>query len=135
MNVIDMTRQLGKAIQEDDRYNDYVIAKAANDSDSELQELIASFNSTRTELNMEMSKKEKNSQRISELDTKLRELYDDVMSNPRMAAFDAAKAAMDSLLESINFIITAAANGQDPLTCPENAPSCGGSCSTCGGCH
>ncbi|MCC8042183.1 MAG: YlbF family regulator [Oscillospiraceae bacterium] len=136
MSVIDKARELGAVLQQDSRYNAYVVAKAANDSDGELQQLIEEFNVTRGQLNVEMSKSDKDSEKVSQLDTKLRELYNDVMTNPHMEAFEAAKADMDDLLESINYIITAAANGMDPLTCPERDPhSCGCDCSSCGGCH
>ena len=37
MDVIQMTRELGKAIQQDDRYTAYMLAKQANDNDAELQ--------------------------------------------------------------------------------------------------
>jgi len=34
---------------------------------------------------------------------------------------------MDKLLGSVNYIISMAANGEDPMTCPEEAPhSCSG---------
>ena len=39
------------------------------------------------------------------------------------------------VLDQINNIITASANGEDPETCPAVAHKCSGSCSTCGGCH
>lgn len=135
-NVIEKARELGKALQEDPRYNAYVMAKAANDCDVQLQEMIMKFNETRNALNAEMGKQDKSTEEITRLDSELRALYDSVMSNEHMAAFDKAKADMDEVLESINYIVTAAANGQDPLTCPETAPhSCTGSCGTCGGCH
>ncbi len=57
------------------------------------------------------------------------------MVNPNMAAFNAAKNAMDGMLAEINNIITASANGEDPETCPSQPSGCSGSCSTCGGCH
>ena len=35
MDVIEIARQLGKAIQEDERYSDYVLAKEKNDNEKE----------------------------------------------------------------------------------------------------
>ena len=40
MDAIKAARELGKAIQADPRYKDYVAAKEANDADEELQKLI-----------------------------------------------------------------------------------------------
>ena len=73
---------------------------------------------------------------MTALDTQIRELYDEIMAMPKMIAFNEAKEVMDKLLGSVNYIISMAANGEDPMTCPEEAPhSCSGSCASCGGCH
>ena len=40
MDVIALTRELGKAIQADERYAKYLAAKEVNDKDDELQKLI-----------------------------------------------------------------------------------------------
>ena len=75
-------------------------------------------------------------EKMTALDTQIRELYDEIMAMPKMIAFNEAKEVMDKLLGSVNYIISMAANGEDPMTCPEEAPhSCSGSCASCGGCH
>ncbi len=137
MDVISTTRELGKQIQADERYKAYHEAKDANDKDETLQKLIGDFNTKRMELNTEMSKTEKDTDRLQALDGEIKTLYADIMKNENMTKFNNAKEAMDELLSQVNFIITAAANGEDPETCPTEMPhsSCGGSCSTCGGCH
>lgn len=136
MNVIEAARALGKALQEDRRYNAYAAAKLANDKDGELQKNITDFNVKKMELNTEMAKEDKNTETITALNNDLNRLYAAVVTNPHMMAFENAKSDMDGILESINYIITCAANGEDPMTCPETNPvSCTGSCSTCGGCH
>ena len=56
MDVIEITRQLGKAIQADERYIDYVNAKSRNDEDKELQELIGEFNLIRQNVAFESGK-------------------------------------------------------------------------------
>ena len=43
MNVIELTRELGKALQQDERYIAYHAAKLANDNDADLQNLIGDF--------------------------------------------------------------------------------------------
>ncbi len=136
MNVIEAARALGKALQEDPRYEAYHAAKLENDKDEELQQKIRDFNMKKMDLNAEMSRDNKDTKKITELDNELNALYTAVVSNKHMAAFEAAREDMDAILASINYIVTCAANGDDPMTCPETAPaSCGGSCSTCGGCH
>lgn len=134
MDIIKMTRELGKLIQQDERYIAYNKAKDANDEDKELQQLIGEFNMKRIELNTEMSKDEKDSEKLKELDEQIKALYAKVMENKNMSAFNDAKTAMDNMLSEINTIITMCANGEDPETCSAQH-SCGGSCSSCGGCH
>ncbi len=135
MDIIQMTRELGKAIQADDRYIAYNLAKQANDEDEQLQNLIGAFNLKRMELNMEMGKPDKSQEKITELDGVIKSMYKQIMENPKMMVFSAAKEGMDSLLNQINHIITMAANGEDPETCGTGEISCGGNCSSCSGCH
>lgn len=136
MTVIEMARELGKALQEDEKYKKYQEAKEKNDKDVELQNMIGDFNVKRMQLNQEMQKKEKDAEAMQRLDGELKEVYNKIMANPNMAEFSAAQEAVEKLINSVNYIISMAANGEDPMTCPEEQPaSCGGSCSTCGGCH
>lgn len=136
MNVIEMTRELGKTIQEDERYKKYMEACTVNDTDTEIQNQIGKFNQLRSELSIEMQKPDKDAEKMTALDNEIKELYGEIMAMPKMVAFNEAKEAMDKMLESVNYIISMAANGEDPATCPEEAPhSCGGNCGSCGGCH
>lgn len=136
MNVIELARQLGVALQADERFKTFTVAKENNDNDAELQEKIAQFNDLRRQLNMEMSKEEKDAEAMKSLDGQIKNIYGEIMTRPSMIEYNKAREAMDKLLDSVNFIITMAANGEDPMTCPEEQPhSCSGSCSTCGGCH
>ena len=135
MDVIQLTRELGKAIQADTRYSDYIRARVANDNDAELQNMIAEFNRSRTILNNEVSKTtERNEDRIEELKNSVGELYSKIMKNENMSAYNDAKNEMDNLLRQITTIINMSANGEDPDTCDANY-GCTGSCATCGGCH
>lgn len=135
MDVIEKARELGKLIQADERYAKYLAAKEKNDKDEELQKLISEFTAKRYMLNMEMSKEDKDADKLKELDGVIKNLYGEIMVNPNMAEFNAAKNAMDGMLSEINNIITASANGEDPETCPSKPTGCSGSCASCGGCH
>lgn len=111
-------------------------ACSINDTDVEIQNKIGDFNQLRSQLSVEMQKPDKDGEKMTTLDTQIRELYDEIMAMPKMIAFNEAKEVMDKLLGSVNYIISMAANGEDPMTCPEEAPhSCSGSCASCGGCH
>lgn len=135
MNVIEITRELGKALQSDEKYTAYYAASAAVEADEELQKLIGEYNLCRMQLNTEMSKAEKDSDKIAKINEEFRSIYGRIMGNANMVAYNSAKADMDDLLNKINSIITLCANGEDPATCEPATHSCSGSCSTCGGCH
>ena len=77
MNVIELTRQLGKAIQEDERYKKYEEAAKFNDTDTEIQNSIGRFNQLRSELGAEMRKPDKDADRLTSLDSEIKELYDE----------------------------------------------------------
>lgn len=136
MDVITMARELGKIIQQDERYHRIDAAKKANDEDQELQGLIESFNMKRTELSQEMSKDTKDQEKLTVLDKELKEVYAKVMGNPNMAEFNEAKTGIDSMMNFITEILYASVNGDDPDTVEEHAEGCSGNCGSCGGsCH
>lgn len=135
MTIIEQARALGAALQEDERYKKFDEAAKLNDTDTDIQNKIGEFNLMRAELNQEMAKPDKDGEKMTKFDNDLRALYDEIMNMPSMIAFNEAKEELDKLLSSINYIITCAANGEDPMTCPDEAPHCSGSCSSCGGCH
>ena len=58
MDVIELTRELGKAIQQDDRFVAYTLAKQANDNDKELQDDMDRFSQLRKDLGTAMSAEE-----------------------------------------------------------------------------
>lgn len=134
MDIIKMARELGKAIQQDERYTAYMAAKDANDKDEELQKLIGDFNLKRMNINQEMSNPEKSEERLKKLDEELKEIYAQIMGNDGMIAFNTAQNELEQLIGDVNQIITMCANGEDPDTC-QVQHGCSGSCSTCGGCH
>ena len=135
MDAIKAARELGKAIQADERYIEYNKAKEANDKDEQLQQLIGQFNLKRQQVGLEMSKsaEEQDKEKLDEANKEMQALYNQIMTNEHMADFTMAKHAMDKLINEINGIISLCCDGEDPDTCQYSA--CTGSCSTCGGCH
>ncbi len=134
MDIIEMTRELGKAIQKDERYIAYMSAKEKNDADEELQKLIGDFNLTRMNINQEMSNPEKSEEKLKSLDEQLKSIYAQIMGNDNMIAFNTAQNELEQLIGDINQIVTMCANGEDPDTC-QITHGCSGSCESCGGCH
>lgn len=133
MDVIELTRELGKAIQQDDRYIAYNLAKQVNDNDSVLQADIERFSQLRDDLNKAMCEENKDGDKLQKIDKELKSTYQKIMSNKNMIVFTAAQQALEALINNVNQIISLCANGEDPDTC-QPSTGCTGSCSTCGGC-
>lgn len=107
-----------------------------NDEDEVLQSLIGDFNLARIDLNAELSKSEdKDPEKINELNTRVGQLYNDIMANESMIAYNEAKAEMEQMVEYVNAIINTAVNGGDPMTVEQPQAGCSGSCASCAGCH
>ena len=137
MDAITAARELGKAIQADPRYKDYVAAKEANDADEGLQALISDFSAKRARFQTEMQKEpdQQDEEQIRVMNKEMQDAYGVVMKNVNMANFAVVRNALDVLMNEINMIIQMSCEGEDPDTCdPHAAHSCGGSCATCGGC-
>ena len=134
MDIIEMTRNLAMEIQKEQRYQILENARHLNDADEELQQQIGDFNLARIDLNNEVSKSDKDADRIAQLNEKVQSIYTDIMDNESMQAYNEAKSDVDQMMQYINAILTTAVNGGDPMTVQEPS-SCSGSCSSCGGCH
>ena len=134
MDLIKQAREMGKAIQASEEYAKLQAAQALNDNDEGLQDLIGRFNLKRMELNNLLAADEKDEEKVNKANADLRQLYQDVMNNPNMVAYNEARNAMDALMNQVTSILSMCVNGEDPDTC-EPASGCTGSCSTCGGCH
>ncbi len=134
MDVIKSVRELGKAIQKDERFVRYAKARLANDSNEELQAAIGKFNITRMELDREINSESKDELKVQELNAELRKAYGEIMSSPAMVEYNTAKVEVDQMVGEINTVISKCLDGEDPETCDTTA-DCTGSCSTCGGCH
>lgn len=133
-NIIEKARELAKLIQADPSYKALNDAREKNDNDAELQDLIGKFNLKRIELNQAMSASERDQDKINAADAELKEIYQKIMTNENMIAYDKATNELSLIVNKVNRIISGAANGEDPDTIDTEA-SCTGSCSSCSGCH
>lgn len=131
-DLVSMARELGKAIQADERYKEYRKYNDINDKDADLQKLINDFNLKRINLNSKM-KDSADSKEIAQLNSEVKALYEQIMTNENMAHYQTAKQEFDKMLSEIDTVINLSANGEDPETCPTSS-GCGGACSSCAGC-
>lgn len=135
MDMIQLARELGKAIQQDERYLRLQKAKQESDNDQKLQELIGEFNLKRMAINNEATKDDRSEEKLQQLNTELRHVYAEIMKNDNMTAYNEAREALDAVMKRINAIIALSAEGEDPETADLDESSCSGSCSSCAGCH
>lgn len=135
MTVLEAVRNLGEAIQSDERFLRYAKARLANDGNAELQELIGKFNMTRMNLDEVMTDENRDEEKVQSLNEELRKVYLDIMSKDGMTEYNAAKVDLDGMLGDINSVIMQCVDGADPKTVEPEIHSCTGSCESCGGCH
>lgn len=135
MDAILNFKEAAKAFQTDDRYLALQSARKANDEDKALQDKIGEFQLVRLDLNNEMDKDDKDEARIAELNSRVNQLYNDVMGNENMVAYNKAKDDIEGFMNYVNAIINAAIDGQNPMEVEEPVPhDCGDGCSSCSGC-
>lgn len=114
MDVIATARQLGKAIQQDERYLRLMVAQQMNDSDEELQSLIGKFNLKRIDLNGEINKSEKDQEKITAINGEVKELYAQIMANKNMSAYNDAKNEVDGLVDFVMQILRGSSTARTP---------------------
>lgn len=133
--LFELAKELGHAIQLDERFVKMQLAQDAADKDEALQALIGEFNLKRMAINAEAAKgEEQDEEKMRSLNEEIREVYARVMANESMAAYNAAKVELDKITNGIGAILNMAAQGLNPDDYDENA--CSGNCSSCGGsCH
>lgn len=136
MDVIAKARELGAALQQDERYTKLMEAQKANEADDALNELIAKIQLVQMSFRHEAAKEDKNEQKLEAYDKEFGEIYTQIMANPNMKAYEEARGEIDQLMQYINGIFALCLQGEDPATCePHQEHDCGGECSSCSGCH
>jgi len=136
MDMIELAREVGKAIQQDEDYIKMRLAEQQSECDKELQELIEDYNVKKMAANSEAAKTDKNDDRIQELNKEIRHLYSRIMQNENMKAYNSAKRDFEEKLQRVMAIIGNSAGGENPETTDYiGGMGCSGSCGSCGGCY
>lgn len=134
MDIIELSRELGRKIQQEESYINMQAANKACEEDEALQALIGEFNLKKLALNEKISAAEQDKEAVAELNTQMRKIYADIMVNENMIKLNESKAQFDIIINRVFAIVSNSANGEDPNTTDYQA-SCSGSCSSCSGCH
>ena len=128
-DAITMFKEAAAQLQKEIEYVALDSARKMNDEDEALQEMIGDFNLARIDLNSELSKTSgRDDEKVAALNDKVNRLYNDIMMNDSMQAYNDAKTDFDAVIQYVNAIINTAVNGGDPMTVEQPAAGCGGSC-------
>ena len=119
---------LGEAIVADPRRVAWLAAKEAQEADESLQAKLADFNAVRDELMTANMEEPTNEEKLSGLGAKMKEIYEQIMQNPKMVTFMEAQQELSDMVQEINNRIQFFITGQEPAACDGNCASCGGSC-------
>ncbi len=133
MDIIELTRKLGAAIQDTEEYKNFMEARLRNDKDEELQKQIGDFNLLKMQLDAEHEKEPRDEAKVLALNEEIVALYNTIISGEAMSSYNEAYSAYKALTDKISNILLMCENGEDPATCEPAA--CSGNCSSCGGCH
>ena len=126
--IIELAHALGEEISKSDEIKNLEKAKAAFDSDADLQEKMREYDTERMLLGQEFAKDSDADQTvISNLKERLEELSRIITANANYAEFANAQKAMNDLMNSVNAEIKFCITGERPSECTHD-------CSTCKGC-
>lgn len=136
MDVVALTRQLGAAIQEDERYKNFIARKEASEKDPEVQDMMAKIEEIRTQFQAESMNATPDEKLMGKLDKDFQNVYTALMCTDVMAQYEESRQEIDNMMNYLMQILYLCVNGEDPQTCePQPAEGeCGGSCSSCAGC-
>lgn len=125
-----LAHDLGNAIEASEVFKKYAEAKAQQETDSELQMLIGEYNLRRMQLMTELQKDpaEQKEETLNSMRDQMNAAYEKVIANPVMKAFSQASEDLQEVVNEVYQIINFHVTGEEPH-------SCGGNCSSCGGCH
>lgn len=127
--IIELAHALGMEIAASDEIANLEKAKAAYESDAELQAKMAEYETHRRLLGEEFSKKEDEIDQIAvaNIRARIEELTREISQNPIYIAFATAQQALNKLMADVNAEIKFCITGE--------RDDCTHDCSTCSGCH
>ncbi|MBR5202644.1 MAG: YlbF family regulator [Clostridia bacterium] len=131
MSLEKLTRELGKAIQQDERYLAMQKAIEANEKDTALNELMSKIQLIQVSYQHEASKEQPDEGKMKAYDEEFRGVYTEIMMNENMRNYEMARKDIDDLMNFLTGILAMCVNGDDPDTCDPTAHQCGGDCSGC----
>ena len=128
MTIFELAAELGKALKNDEKLVRLADAKKKYEEDHELQKMMIEYEVQQKAMQNVASAENFEPQMIEMIQSRINELYDQIMSHPTYVELNAAQEAVNELMNAVNNTITFAITGEMPSNCTHD-------CSTCGGCH
>lgn len=136
MDLIKMTRELGAAIQQDERYLAFAKCRKDNEEDPELMGIMGQLQMLQLSFQHEQEKDEPSEEQLQKINEEFEGVYAKFMAHEKMQKYEEARAEIDELMNNIMQILGLCVNGEDPMTCEPEHHHCDGDCSCCSSdCH
>lgn len=130
--IIEKAQELGKLIAESEIRKAAVAATDGMNNDETAVMLLASYNQRRKEELEKLKGKEPSKEELEAFKKLMQEEFEKIMKNDKIATYVAANKELDSLMEQVNAVLAYFISGEEEH---KHGHGCGGSCSSCGGCH
>ena len=128
--IILKAQELGELIKESEIRKAAVEASDKMNNDETAVMLLANYNEIRRCETEKLREKEPTKEELENFRKVMQEEFEKIMKNDIIASYVAANKELDALVEQVNAVLAYYIQGEE-----ENGHSCGGNCSSCGGCH
>ena len=128
MEIFELAAELGKQLKEDARLVALEEAKAAYETDPQLQKYMLEYDVQQKAMQREVAKPERDLHFIETIQKRIDDLYTLITENPAFAELNRAQAEVNELMNRVNQTIMTQITGEEPSSCTHD-------CRTCGGCH
>lgn len=128
--IILKAQELGELIKESEIRKAAVEASDRMNNDETAVMLLANYNEIRRKETEKLREKEPTKEELENFRKVMQEEFEKIMKNDIIASYVAANKELDALVEQVNAVLAYYITGEE-----ENGHSCGGNCSSCGGCH
>ena len=134
MEINKLARELGKAIQKDERYLKLQKCIDENEADTALNERMAKIQLLQAAYQKE-SEGEGNEEKLQQFEKEFNQLYAEIMQNENMKNYEKSRAEIDEMMNYVIEILTLCVNGEDPDTCEPQMHDCDHDHDCDCGCH
>ena len=124
--IMELTHQLGAELAKNEAVVKLQSAAEVQENDLELQKALMEFENLRNELVKKSS--EGDNEAAEKLTNELTAIQAKILDMDSMKEFYTARDSVDALMNEIYGVLNFYITGEEPH-------SCGGNCSSCGGCH